>query len=317
MCRAPQPPRTWTAAVLTAVLMSKSGMTHSGFLWRQAFSRSPAVQMRVRERARVNTDVSLESPLDNALKSPWFPQRKPLPERLVRLGHCLQVPALGSPKQDHQLAHLLLADIQNEGKHLRMHRSKRHQQIWGEHLKGSKTFTAVVARLVSLFGMSMVDCWVNVYRNGLEEKSPHHDNYKDRAPRPSVTLGLSLGSPRDMLFKDRWSGEEFRVEQRNGDPICSEQRSRAWMCRRPIDGDVFAFDTCFNNQFTHAIPSSREDGSGLRLSIIVWATAGQSLAVPQVIRKGPGFPVEEVVKWSDWDLTDGLWSDSSALAGDL
>ena len=34
----------------------------------------------------------------------------------------------------------------------------------------------------------------------------------------------------------RWSGEEFRVEQRNGDPICSEQRSRAWMCRRPIDG---------------------------------------------------------------------------------
>eukprot|EP00913_Durusdinium_trenchii_P030412 g28488.t1 len=123
--------------------------------------------MRVRERARVNTD------------------------RLVRLGHCLQVPALGSPKQDHQLAHLLLADIQNEGKHLRtsslmytltnmMHRSKRHQQIWGEHLKGSKTFTAVVARLVSLFGMSMVDCWVNVYRNGLEEKSPHHDNYKDR-----------------------------------------------------------------------------------------------------------------------------------------
>lgn len=57
----------------------------------------------------------------------------------------------------------------------------------------SKTFTAVVARLVSLFGVSMVDCWVNVYRslslflhlrvvwarNGAEEKAPHHDNYKD------------------------------------------------------------------------------------------------------------------------------------------
>lgn len=35
---------------------------------------------------------------------------------------------------------------------------KRPETTRGEHLKGSKTFTAVVARLVSLFGMSMVDC---------------------------------------------------------------------------------------------------------------------------------------------------------------
>lgn len=31
-------------------------------------------------------------------------QRKPLPERLVRLGHCMLVPALGSSKQDDELA---------------------------------------------------------------------------------------------------------------------------------------------------------------------------------------------------------------------
>ncbi len=30
-------------------------------------------------------------------------QRKPLPERLVRLGHCMLVPALGSSKQDDEL----------------------------------------------------------------------------------------------------------------------------------------------------------------------------------------------------------------------
>ena len=30
--------------------------------------------------------------------------RKPLPERLVRLGHCMLVPALGASKQDDQLA---------------------------------------------------------------------------------------------------------------------------------------------------------------------------------------------------------------------
>ena len=38
-------------------------------------------------------------------------------------------------------------------------------RMWGEHLAFSETFTAVVARLVSLFGLSMVDCWVNVYRH--------------------------------------------------------------------------------------------------------------------------------------------------------
>lgn len=280
--------------VLLLPILFLAGMVqHPGFLLRQAFSRTPAVRMRVRERGQQQVQMSLDSPLSTALQTPWFPQQKPLPERLVRLGHCMLVPALGSSKQDDELAKMLLKDINKAGKNLRLHRSKRHLQIWGEHLSFSKTFTAVVARLTSLFGMSMVDCWVNVYRNGAEEKAPHHDNYKDRRPKPCVTLGLSLGSPRDMLFKDRFSGEEFRVEQRNG--------------------DVFAFDSTFNNLFSHAIPVAKED-SGLRLSIIIWATAGDGLAVPSVTRKGPGFPTPEVVNWSDWDLTDGLWSDSNALS---
>lgn len=276
-------------AVLLPLAAFASMVQHPTFFLRQAFSRTSAARMRGTGQAQ----LSLDSPLAAPLRTPWFPERKPLPERLVRLGHCMLVPALGASKQDDQLAQMLMEDINRAGKHLRMHRSKRHLQIWGEHLTSSKTFTAVVARLTSLFGMSMVDCWVNVYRNGGEEKSAHHDNYKDRRPKPCVTLGLSLGSPRDMLFRDRFSGEEFRVEQRNG--------------------DVFAFDSTFNNLFSHAIPVAKGD-SGLRLSIIIWATAGDDLAVPTVTRKGAGFPTPEVVNWSDWDLADGLWSDSSALA---
>ena len=38
-------------------------------------------------------------------------QRKPLPERLVRLGHCMLVPALGSSKQDDELATPLKGEV--------------------------------------------------------------------------------------------------------------------------------------------------------------------------------------------------------------
>lgn len=42
----------------------------------------------------------------------------------------------------------------------------------GEHLTSSKTFTAVVARLTSLFGMSMVDCPLAGGVHGLSYQSP-------------------------------------------------------------------------------------------------------------------------------------------------
>jgi len=235
------------------------------------------------------------SPLQAAVKMPAFPKMKPLPAKLVRSGHCVHVPALGSSSDDANLVNALLEDIEKASSHLKLHRSKRHMQMWGEHLAFSKTFTAVVARLVSLFGLSMVDCWVNVYRNGEEQKAPHQDNYKDRRPRPSATIGLSLGAARPISFKDRFTGETFRIKQKNG--------------------DVFAFDTFFNDLFTHSIPPSNEK-DGVRLSIIIWAVEGDgSLAVPTMTRQGRGFPKPEEVKWTNWDLTEGLWSDSRALSG--
>eukprot|EP00437_Effrenium_voratum_P066454 CAMPEP_0181499638 /NCGR_PEP_ID=MMETSP1110-20121109/54770_1 /TAXON_ID=174948 /ORGANISM="Symbiodinium sp., Strain CCMP421" /LENGTH=237 /DNA_ID=CAMNT_0023627847 /DNA_START=20 /DNA_END=730 /DNA_ORIENTATION=- len=236
-----------------------------------------ATQMRVRSRSK-GTTLQETSPL-SAVQMPGFPQPKPLPERLSRLGSCVHVPALGSSAEDAQLAKSLLTDIQKVGKQLRLHRSRRHLQIWGEHLTSSKTFTAVVSRLLSLFGLKLVDCWVNVYRSGEEEKSPHHDNYQDRSPSPTATIGLSLGSTRDIVFRDRYSGETFPIPQQNG--------------------DVFAFDSSFNRLFTHAIPPSEDDDTGLRLSIIVWAmeSDGHTLAVPQAVRQGRGFPTKEVVSW--------------------
>eukprot|EP00434_Breviolum_minutum_P000542 symbB.v1.2.000469.t1/scaffold11.1/size528188/18 len=97
--------------VLLLPILFLAGMVqHPGFLLRQAFSRTPAVRMRVRERGQ-QVQMSLDSPLSTALQTPWCPQQKPLPERLVRLGHCMLVPALGSSKQDDELATPLKGEV--------------------------------------------------------------------------------------------------------------------------------------------------------------------------------------------------------------
>ncbi|CAE7292036.1 unnamed protein product, partial [Symbiodinium necroappetens] len=253
------------------------------------FDWPEALQGFLQSEEEGSADATSRRVRSSLLESAVTRKMKPLPAKLVRSGHCVHVPALGSSSDDANLVNALLEDIEKAGSHLKLHRSRRHMQMWGEHLAFSKTFTAVVARLVSLFGLSMVDCWVNVYRNGEEQKAPHQDNYKDRSPRPSATIGLSLGAARPISFKDRFTGETFRIKQKNG--------------------DVFAFDTFFNDLFTHSIPPSNEKDDGVRLSIIIWAVEGDgSLAVPTMRRQGRGFPTPEEVKWTNWDLTDGLWS---------
>jgi len=249
----------------------------------------------VLEDCSIRRPAVSRSPLNRALESRGFPQPRPLPAALEQSGCCVHIPALGVANADNHLALELLRDIRQAGGSLRSHRSKRHLQIWGDKLIASKTFTAIVARLLTLFGLTLVDSWVNVYRNGGESKAFHHDNYQDRRPNPTVTIGLSLGSARDLAFEDRKTGERFRVRQSNG--------------------DVFAFDSTFNKQFSHGIPeASGDEETGLRLSVILWAVEGQGLAVPTMKRKGSGFPTEGVtIDWSDWDIAEGLWSDSAAL----
>eukprot|EP00931_Biecheleriopsis_adriatica_P109585 TRINITY_DN83848_c0_g1_i1.p1 TRINITY_DN83848_c0_g1~~TRINITY_DN83848_c0_g1_i1.p1 ORF type:complete len:348 (-),score=62.47 TRINITY_DN83848_c0_g1_i1:20-1024(-) len=293
---------------LPLALPRSSGLPRSGSSWTQSKARHVEDLLRCRGHAAsrrrpalmqrhsfpASAELQPASPLHRALQMPGFPQARKLPEALQRTGYCVHVPALGSAASNTNLALSLLEDIQQAQGALRLHRSKRHLQIWGDRLMFSKTFTAVVARLVTLFDLTMVDCWVNVYRSGAEAKSPHHDNYQDRVPNPTVTLGLSLGSARDLLFQDVDTGEKYRVRQSNG--------------------DVFAFDSQFNMHFSHAIPAAEPNSdTGLRLSVILWCMEGSSMAVPCMTRRGRGFRIPEVVQWADWDLSDGLWSDSDAL----
>jgi len=204
-------------------------------------------------------------------------------------GSCVHMKraCFGRPGDD-ELLDLLVTDIEaagyrEAGDALGMHRSKKHLQIWGEALIASDAFTLLVTRVLDLFDLSLVDCWCNLYRNGDDGKSWHHDNYQDRTPRPTVTIGVSLGQARELAFQHAVTRKEVRVLQESG--------------------DIFAFDEPFNNVFRHGVPAAPHwQAPGRRLSVILWANEQE--CVPQILRvKNPGVrdivPLE--VDWRTWD----------------
>eukprot|EP00929_Paragymnodinium_shiwhaense_P007049 TRINITY_DN11100_c0_g1_i1.p1 TRINITY_DN11100_c0_g1~~TRINITY_DN11100_c0_g1_i1.p1 ORF type:complete len:522 (+),score=108.45 TRINITY_DN11100_c0_g1_i1:58-1566(+) len=213
-----------------------------------------------------------------------FPRAVPVDSFMTQSGgRCLHVPALACQHDDKRLLKQLLSDVQSSGPAYARHRSGKHSVVYGDALASSAAFKALVGRLCSAFGISLVDCWVNVYRNGRDMKTLHHDNYRDRGPRPTVSLALSLGETRSLYFKHASSGWETQIPQMNG--------------------DVFAFDDRFNRHFQHGVPLDDSKDSGHRVSVIVWGN--ESPPVPLVYRAwtrnwNAAVPLE--VSWAGWDL---------------
>lgn len=234
-------------------------------------------------------------PLGRAMRRAGFPRASPLDVGLAApgAGACLHLPELGCPRGEDALLEALAVDVEACGAQLGLHRSGKHLQVYGEALKGSRPFTMLVARLLSTFGLTLVDCWVNLYRDGADGKSWHHDNFRDRAPQPTVTIGLSLGETRDLAFQEVATGREFRVPQENG--------------------DVFAFDQSFNRHFKHSVPHTPSRDPALRMSVIIWANEDER--VPSMVRTKLAVMREEValnVSWEDWDLSDpDCWAPSA------
>lgn len=172
--------------------------------------------------------------------------------------------------------------------------SGRRLQVYGDSLRGSATFTEIIGRLFSVFrSFELVDCFVNLYRNGGDMTFWHQDCYHLRTPQPTLTFGMSLGATRELAFHHVESGQEIRVSQANG--------------------DMFAFDETFNRQFKHSVPLVRpKKASGRRLSVIVWArpaadSPGRRIAVT---RSWPSHlhtraEVPESVDWTGWGALDG------------
>lgn len=161
------------------------------------------------------------------------------------------------------------------------HRSRKHLQIWGDALSGSRCFASLITKALEIFDLTLVDCWANLYRSNEDVKSWHHDNYQDWSPRPTATIGISLGAPRALAFQNAQTKREQEVLQENG--------------------DIFAFDEPFNNFFKHSVPAV-VSGTGQRISVILFANEQDH--VPRTLRvKNPGMrdciPLD--VCWDIWD----------------
>ncbi|CAK9062824.1 unnamed protein product [Durusdinium trenchii] len=133
-----------------------------------------------------------------------------------------------------------------------------------------------------MFDLTLVDCWANLYRSLDDVKSWHHDNYQDWTPRPTATIGISLGATRALAFQNAKTKSEHYVWQENG--------------------DVFAFDEPFNNFFKHAVPAAP---AGLSEAWLLTRLASSTINLGKHarLRKQPGMreciPLE--VSWSTWD----------------
>ncbi len=115
------------------------------------------------------------------------------------------------------------------------------------------TLNKIVRALAVYFDIDVFATRLNFYADNSAWKPFHHDSHayaKSAGAAEDFTVGVSLGSERELVFKHVESGQQFSFPQRNG--------------------DLFAFDSAVNKRFQHGVPRARERIVGPRFSIIAW-----------------------------------------------
>lgn len=108
----------------------------------------------------------------------------------------------------------------------------------------------VLERLASLFDVTPLSWWINLYPGGRDSKNFHKDNFGQ-----NITIGASFGATRNLTFRHSVSRDEFHFPQENG--------------------DVFAFRERVNDAFLHGMHPLRceEPDPGPRISVIMMGRA--------------------------------------------
>eukprot|EP00398_MALV-I-01_sp_L67-1_P000844 gene844-869_t len=114
-----------------------------------------------------------------------------------------------------------------------------------ELLVKSKTYRDVIVQGMKHFRAEPLRSIVNFYRNGDDSTSFHSDQYP---LGEDITVGVSFGASRPLLFEHMETQQRFTFPQDNG--------------------DCFAFTKEINFTFRHAVPKQANVGG--RLSIIFW-----------------------------------------------
>ena len=111
-----------------------------------------------------------------------------------------------------------------------------------ELLARSKTYRDVISLGAAHFRAVPVRSLVNFYRNGDDTTSFHSDQYPYGE---NITVGVSFGASRLLVFEHIETQQRFNFPQENG--------------------DCFAFTKEVNTTFRHAIP--RQAGATGRISV--------------------------------------------------
>jgi len=131
---------------------------------------------------------------------------------------------------------------------------------WSKHYKIenptiSKTFNNIIDCLQKYFKIKVLATRINYYTYD-NYKPLHHDAHSfSNGDKENITIGLSLGDSRNLIFKHVESSSIFSFPQNNG--------------------DVFYFDYLTNKKFQHGISkNTSKNTSNLnskgRISIILW-----------------------------------------------
>ena len=114
-----------------------------------------------------------------------------------------------------------------------------------ELLQRSQTYRDIIMLGAKHFRAEPVRSIINFYRNGDDSTSFHSDQYPHGE---DITVGVSFGASRPLLFEHIETLQRFTFPQENG--------------------DCFAFTKEINSTFRHAV--LKQNGAGGRLSVIFW-----------------------------------------------
>lgn len=145
---------------------------------------------------------------------------------------------------------------------LKLWHSSREKGIEGTHLicddktewkKDCPTFTFVINRLIEYFDVKPSATRLNWYTNRDEYKPMHHDSsalYPEKQKRQNITIAVSFGDARDIVFEN--------------------DKSKQKVCIPQGDGEVYTFGNQVNIDWKHGVSTGKEVNSQGRISIIIW-----------------------------------------------
>jgi hypothetical protein len=115
------------------------------------------------------------------------------------------------------------------------------------------TFNIVIDRLVSFFGVKPAATRMNWYKTHTEFKPMHFDSAyvnPEKAKTQNITIAVSFGQKRDIVFENAKSKQK----------ICIEQG----------DNDVYLFMNDINSTYRHGVGQGVDEENSSRVSVIVW-----------------------------------------------